>query len=162
MILKLYNYVLDADIEATTDYYKNLSLCECAACRNFYAQAKTAFPLLTDFLSKTGIDISRPDEICGLFDPAEDKMDYHMVAYTVVGKIITSGKNEIDIWDNDLFLSITIDDTYVPNEQRAEAYFTVMVYGIRLPWVLDEPYPEEPPKRNRMGWVKKLFGKNHI
>lgn len=146
MLMEFDDYVLDADIEATTDYYRNLSLCECADCRNFYAQVKTALPMLTDFLSKLGIDVSRPDEISSVFNHAEGKEDYLMVAYTVCGKIITSGKYEIDIRDNDLFLSAGIDNLYVPNEQKTNEYFTVAIYGICLPWVLNEPYPEKPPK----------------
>ena len=50
-------------------------------------------------------------------------------------------KNEIDIYDN-LFLSIIAsDDTAPPNEQTGD-YFTFSVMQIRLPWILNEPFPD--------------------
>ena len=137
MILELGDCVLDVDIEAEVDYCKNLSLCDCDECRNYYARAKAELPLLTDFLSRMGIDVSAPDEISSFFDPAAGKVEYLMVAYTVVGRIIKNGKRPINIHDNGLFLNISIDTMYVPNEQKTEDHFTVTVCGIRLPWGFD-------------------------
>lgn len=156
MIIRLDSYVLDVDVEATKAYSLEHSLCECNEDRNFYAQARETFPKLTAFLAELGIMIERPDEI-GSF-PLENVIDYHFVAYTVVGEVIEAGKYEIDLFDGNLFLNIVINDWYVPNEQKTTKYFTVTVYNIRLPWILDEPFPiEELSKPSIFSKIKGLF-----
>ena len=68
-------------------------------------------------------------------------------------------KYEIDLQEGELFLNIVIDDNYIPNEQKEE-YFVISVYGIKLPWVLDEPLPDVIPTTNFFGKIKKIFKKN--
>ena len=140
MIIRKDGYVLDVDIEATRRYSKEHSLCECDEDRNLYAQIRERFPKLTVFLAELGLLIDRPDETgsCAM----DDDIDYHFVAYTVIGNILESNKYEIDMFDGGLFLNIVIDHWYIPNDQKADGYFTVTVYGIDLPWVLDEPFPK--------------------
>ena len=87
-------------------------------------------------------------------------IDYHFVSYTVIGNILESDKYEIDMFDGEQFLNIVIDNWYVPNEQKTDRYFTVTVYGIDLPWVLDEPFPESATQKKMFSLVeriKKLF-----
>ena len=105
-----------------------------------FAQIKEKFPKLTTFLAELGLLIDRPDETgsCAM----DGYIDYHFVSYTVIGNILESDKYEIDMFDGELFLNIVIDNWYVPNEQKTDRYFTVTVYGIDLPWVLDEPFPK--------------------
>lgn len=130
------DWKFSVDIEKTKEYYKTHSICECADCRNFYAQIEEKLPKLKDFLSEFGVDVSRPDENASI--ECEDSIDYLSVDYTVCGEIIEVGKYEIDIYDN-LFLSIVVnDDCVCPNEQTGK-YFTFTVFQIVLPWVLDEP-----------------------
>jgi hypothetical protein len=124
------------DIEKTREYYKNLSLCDCGECRNYYLQIEEKLPKLKEFLEEFGVDISRPDEISSF--TYENEIDYSTVYYTVCGEIVESSEYEIDLCDN-LFLSIVVHDGCpVPNEQTGQ-YFTFSVFQIRLPWVLDEP-----------------------
>ena len=160
MIVKKQDSKMDIDLENTREYYQAHSLCDCPCCRNLYVQIKSAFPLLSEFLSDLGVDISRPDEAgsCEM----ENEIDYVFVSYTVCGKILEYNEYEIDIKDN-LFLSIIIGDSFIPNEQKND-YFVVTVYGIRLPWVLDEPFPETTPitptKNGLLYKLKARFQKN--
>ena len=127
------------DIEKTREYYKNLSLCDCGECRNYYLQIEEKLPKLKEFLEEFGVDISRPDEISSF--TYENEIDYSTVYYTVCGEIAESSKYEIDIYDN-LFLSIIPNDDKAPPNEQTGQYFTFSVFQIRLPWVLDEPFPD--------------------
>ncbi len=159
MIIKKGAYVFDINIEATTNYYKANSLCQCPACKNFYAQAKNTFPSLTQFLSEFGVDISRPDELST--HSINGKIYYQFVAYTVVGKIVESDKQKIDITDGNLLFNIVIDNTYIPNEQSTKEIFTVTAYGIELPWELNKLCPEKTPKKSIINKIKCLFKKEN-
>ena len=157
VIVETGGYVLDVDVEVTREYYRTLSLCECSGCRNFYAQAEERLPALTRFLSDMGVDINRPDELA---DYAADKeRHYSCLAYTVVGTIARHGKKKIKLNDNSCDLKITIDNSYIPNEHKTDNYFTVTVYGVHLPWVLNEPFEEFAPNKNLIQRIKSLFGK---
>ena len=161
VIIRKDGYVLDVDVEETLKYSKEHLLCDCSEDRNLYAQIRGKFPKLTAFLAELGLLIDRPDETgsCAV----NDYIDYHFVSYTVIGNILESDKYEIDMFDGGMFLNIVIDNWYVPNEQKTDQYFTVTVYGIYLPWVLDEPFPESviPGKRiSLLERIKKIFGWN--
>lgn len=161
MILRKYKYTFDVDVENTFKYSKEHTLCDCNEDRNLYSQIADKFPKLKEFLAEFGLLIERPDETGS--SAVEDYIDYHFVSYTVIGKILESDKYEIDMFDGGLFLSIVIDNGYIPNEQKIDKYFTVTVYGIALPWVLDEPFPENVVTRNKMPFISKiksLFYKN--
>ena len=136
--IQVNEYVFSVDVEKTKAYYQTHSLCNCECCLNFYAQIEEKLPKLADFLSEFGIDISRPDEIYSV--EMDNYIDYIQVDYTACGNIETMGKFEIDIEDN-LFLSIVIVDGFVSPNEQTEAYFTISVMSIELPWVLDEPFP---------------------
>lgn len=150
-------YIFEVDIGKTIEYYNTHSLCECDCCKNFYAQIKDKFPNLESFLSDFGVDISKPDECMSV--ELDNTIQYIGVDYTVCGKVATMGQYEIDIQDN-LFFSIVITDGFAsPNEQTSE-YFTISVYNIELPWVLDKPFPKPIPFKaisKTKGFLKKVF-----
>lgn len=124
-------------------------------CRNYYAQIKNKLPKLNDFLREFGVDVSKPDEIMSV--KMDDYIDYINVDYTVCGSIKSMGKYEIDIYDN-LFLSIVITEGFAsPNEQTGE-YFTISVMQIKLPWVLDEPFPKSITEKTVLK-TKNIFQK---
>lgn len=158
MLIQKQDYILDIDIEETRDYYKNNSLCECTDCKNFYLQAQDKFPLLTKFLDDLGVYISRPDELSA--NNINNEIDYNFISYTIAGKIIQSDKYEIDMMDGGMFLNIVINNSYIPNEQRTDEYFTVTVYGVRLPYILQEPYSGSFKKKNIIERIKRIFKKN--
>jgi hypothetical protein len=132
-------YVFEVDIEKTIDYYKSHSLCGCDCCENFYAQINGKFPKLESFLSRLGVDISKPDEAMSV--ELDHTIQYISVDYTVCGKIILMGQYEIDIQDNPFISLVIIDGFASPNEQTSE-YFTISLNNIELPWVLDKPFPK--------------------
>lgn len=133
------NYIFEVDLEKTKEYYKTHSLCDCAYCRNYYAQAQSKFPELNDFLNKFGVNISKPDEISSV--ETDHEIDYLSVDYTVCGCVKSADKDGIDIL-NSPHLHITVINGFVsPNEQTGE-YFTISVAQIKLPWVLNEPVPK--------------------
>ena len=157
-IIKKEDYVFDVDIERTKEYYLTRTLCDCNECQNYYRQAENTFLKIKDFLSDFGIDISRPDEICSTYDKGQ--VEYYAVAYTAIGECIQCGEFEFDIEDNGLFLNIVINKTPVyPNEQEDRQCFEIVIYNIRLPWVLEEPHEEEKAKRSFLSKIKNLFSK---
>jgi len=148
-------YIFSVDIERTQAYYRTHSLCDCACCRNFYALAKISFPELDTFLSQFGVDIARPDEI-GCVEE-ENQIDYTFVAYTVCGKLESMGEYEIDVYDGPVPASIVVTNGFSsPNEQTGD-YFTLTVMQLKLPFVLDEPFPEPIPIPKRSRLFSKLF-----
>lgn len=157
-IIKKGKYTFSADIEKTKAYYKDLAACDCADCRNYYAQVKDIFPKLNGFLAEFGVDILKPDEAVSV--ETNSCVDYLSVAYTVCGSIETMGKGEIIIYDN-LPLSISVADGFVLPNMQSDEYFTLSVEGIQLPWVLDEPFPESAAKTPSKikSIAKRIFGK---
>ncbi len=154
MILELEGKKFELDIETNKEYYATHSLCDCFGCRNFYIQAKKKYPLLNDFLKKFGVDISKPDEI-SWGDLIEDELDYIIVHYTVSGKIVDTDKYEVDIADT-TFLSLVIENGYVPNNRETDDYFNISVYGILLPYILDEPFTtKEEVKKKFVDFFKR-------
>jgi len=148
---------MNIDIDRTRDYYRTHSLCDCSCCRNLYAQIKERLPLLDKLLSEFGIDSARPDEVGSTEE--NDGIDYLFVSYTVCGKIESHGKYTLKLTDGDMPLEIVVGDYFVPNEQKGD-YFVVGVYGIKLPWVLDEPFPiPVPAKSNFREKIKVFFRK---
>jgi len=140
-IIKKDNFIFYADVEKTKEYYLSNSVCDCPWCRNLCAQIKDFSPELSDFLSEFGVDICRPDESVDF--PEKDRVYYSLVGYTVTGYIETSGIYKTKI--GDLNIQITNGDSpyyWFPNEQK-EPHFFISVSGITLPWVLDEPIPDE-------------------
>ena len=159
-IVKKEDYVFDVDIEKTKDYYLTRTLCDCDECQNYYRQAENTFPKLKGFLSDFGIDIIRPDEICSIYN--KGAVDYLVVAYTAVGECVKCGEYEIDIEDGGLFLNLVINNTPVyPNEQEDRQCFEIVVYNIRLPWVLETPHEEERPKMSLWTKIKRLLKKDN-
>lgn len=144
---------MDVDVEKTREYCRSLSLCDCLTCRNFYAQAKNALPELKEYLGRFGVAIDRPDEIvCG--DTGE-KTEYLCVSYTVCGKIIEGDECELCVQSGGLELEVTISGSYIPNEQHDD-YFVVSVYGIVLPWVLEES-PAQMEKKKYIRLLPRIF-----
>ena len=153
--IKIDEYTFSVDVEKTREYYKTHSLCDCASCRNFYAQARGKLPKLDELLTQFGVDISRPDEIWSV--EADDHIDYISTDYTACGRVEEMGKYEIDLNDEQ-FLSVVVTDGFTsPNEQTGE-YFTLSVDNIPLPWVLNEPFPK-PIKATAPSKLKRFFGK---
>ena len=159
-IIEKEDYVFDVDIDKTREYYATRTLCDCNECQNFYRQAESTFPKLKDYLSHFGIDISRPDEICSTYHWGEDR--YFAVSYTAVGECVKCGEYEIDIEDGGTVISLVINkDPVFPHEQEEGRCFEIVLYNVRLPWVLEEPHEEEKAKVGIWTRIKRLFIKEN-
>lgn len=151
-------YVFEVDVEETANYYKTHLLCECDNCKNYYAQINGKFPKLEEFLSGFGIEISKPDEIFSV--ESEGSVDYFNIDYTACGRISEMSNREIEIYDS-LPLGIAVTDGFAsPNSQKGD-YFTLSVWGIELPWVLDKDFPKPIPaeKRKELRRKRRIFGR---
>lgn len=155
-IIEKEDYIFDVDIEKTKEYYSTKILCDCDECQNYYRQAENTFSKLKGFLSDFGIDIARPEEIHSTY--SKGRVDYHAVSYTAVGECIQCGQYEFDIEDDGLFLNLVINKSPVyPNEQEDRQCFEIVVYNIRLPWVLETPHENEVTKISLWAKIKRLF-----
>ena len=125
MKIELCNGIFEVDIEKTKLYSQTHSLCDCAGCRNYYAQANKILPDCKEILSKFGVDIERPDEI-GWIDCENNTFRYLFVAYTVVGEIISKMQEDLEMKENEKLYNITIDNEYIPNEQKGK-YFVITI-----------------------------------
>lgn len=106
-------------------------------------------------LSRLGVSVERPDEISSSI--SEGIVDYHFVAYTVIGKMENKDKYELELFDDGAHLKIVLDKQYVPNEQKTEDYFTLTVYNIKLPWAFNEPFPEEKSIKKVFSQIKRML-----
>ena len=136
MIFEQEGKKFDIDFEKTKEYYASRALCDCPACRNFYLLIKEKYVLLNNFLNKFGVDIANPEEIVW-GDIHNGELDCVVVCYTVKGSILETDNYEIDIMDH-TFVSIVVEDGHKRNDEETEKYFVLSVYGIYLPYIIDE------------------------
>ena len=156
-IIERNGYRFRVDLPATRAYYESHSLCDCSCCRNLYAGIKKRFPKLDAFLRDFGVDVARPDEASSSEESAS--IEYFEVDYTVCGRVEAMGENEFDLAEA-IPVSVAVRDGFVaPNEQTGE-YFTLSVYGIRLPWLLDELVPQ-PQSARRFAGVRQILNRKH-
>ena len=62
--------------------------------------------------------------------------------------MLETDQYEIDISDT-TFLSIIVENGYIPNNQETDDYFIVSVYGIVLPYILEEPFTQKVKSKRR-------------
>ena len=146
MIIKKEDYVMDVDIEQTKGYYTSNLLCDCPSCRNYYTQVKNNFRLLNHFLLELGVDIARPDELCGV--ESDNKIKYLFATYTVFGKILEFDQYEIDLFEDSGDVSLVINNFCDSGEQKTSC-FVITVYNVALPWVLNESFKSCSNKKHR-------------
>ena len=153
-----YNMTLDVDVEKTKAYYQNRPQLENIEIKNFEKQAKEAAPLLNDFLTELGVDITKPDELCYCWKDEKGILHYN-VAYTVTGRIIRAIQYEAILQDKSA-LHLVLETEYVPNKQT-EPYFAFTIYNIEMPWILEEAFPEMKKVENtaRESFLKKMIKK---
>lgn len=158
-------YLFLVDIEDTKEQYKNLTLCECPNCQNFYAQIKGKFPKLEAFLEEFGIDAEKPDAIDGVY--LGNHAEYVWIDYAVSGRMETidghkvAYEEQLELKLDDFPATIVISEQFIyPNKREGEC-FAVSIKGLTLPWVLEEertlsPILEEEYRPNKSGVFAKL------
>lgn len=147
--------VFSVDVETTEKYCAAQALCDCPYCRNYYAQIASALPRLSAFLHVFGADALRPDEVSSI--EVGDHIAYLSVDYTICGKIDAMPQNETDIC-GDPPIHFAFTDGFVSPNTQTEAYFTISVTDLLLPWGLDEPFPTAARER-ASAKIKRLFRK---
>ena len=144
------------DIEKTREYYRGHSLCNCADCRNYYAQIKAQMPELDAFLESFGVDIERPDECISI--ETDSAINYINVDYTVCGRTDGFDEAEIKIPSKPLPAIVASNGFCSPNEQTG-TYFTLSIMDISLPWVLDEPFDGQTPPEKKTSFFNSYKAK---
>ena len=127
-------YDFKVDTEATKSYYQQLSdtdICDCAYCRNYIREIRLAYPQLSDYLHKLGIEIEKPFELMPLEEDAEGYIDYIGEQYIVMGDKV--GFTDTAIND----VQITIADSH-PATNIEDAHFVIEISPIRLRWKRNE------------------------
>lgn len=139
------------DIEANREYYRQNSLCDCSACRNFYSQIGGKYPELKEFLLEFGVEIARPDELIWVTEK-EGEIDY-IAMYTVAGEVLSLQTEEMQIGAQQIAVDKTVD---FPNERELPC-FGLTVFPLFLPWILKEPFPDAEPKNGAFQKIVELF-----
>ncbi len=115
----------------TENYYRTLdnnSLCSCDYCKNYYKEAKAAYPELSDYLAGIGVDIEKPFETMPL-EPYEGMIEYIAVQYIVMG-------NAADFKSEDVNgVHIDIADSH-PMIEIDEEHYVIEISPIRLKWMI--------------------------
>ena len=115
------------DIAKTKEYYAQLDysdLCQCDDCKNYVKKIKASYPLIDDYLSQFGIDITKPFETAPV-DVDEDTIMYLMAQYIVMGK--SDGFEDTKI--NDVEISITESH---PMTNITEPHFVIEICPVYL------------------------------
>ena len=145
-------YVFLTDIEANRKYYRQNSLCDCSACRNFYAQISGKYPELEAFLFEFGVDIARPDEL--IWMERKEKMEY-IAMYTARGEANSLLPEVLQLATQQIVVNQTAD---FPNERELPC-FGLTASSFSLPWVLSEPFPGSEQKKGILFKIVEGFKK---
>ncbi len=117
------------NIDRTKQYYYHLTgadICDCEYCQNYVREVKAAYPELTFFLKKMGVDIEKPFEAIPV-GPADGVMFYSGVQYVVMGK--ADDFEDTSVGD----VSIFITDSH-PMTDIEEDHFVLEISPVYLRW----------------------------
>ena len=119
---------VNADVLKTTEYYRSIaenSLCDCAYCRSYRLQVRSAFPEASEYLDSLGVDIEKPFETSPLEPDENGMLDYCCCQYIVFGTCEPSYYHKID--DVEIRIATSYPDTGLEEE-----HFVLELYPIRL------------------------------
>ena len=122
---------MNVDIANTKAYYNSItetSLCECAYCRNYRLQVKSAFPKVAEYLYSFGIDIEKPFETSPLEPNENGMLEYCCCQYIAFGTCNTEYHYRIDN------VEFRIATSY-PSTGIEQEHFVIELYPIHLKFV---------------------------
>ena len=122
---------MNVDIANTKAYYNSItetSLCECAYCRNYRLQVKSAFPKVAEYLYSFGIDIEKPFETSPLEPDEKNMLEYCCCQYIVFGKCAPEYSYKID--DVEFRMATSHPHTGIEKE-----HFVLELFSIRLKYI---------------------------
>jgi len=152
MIVKVADWVFDADIPATMEYSAGIweDHCTCGYCRNFYETLDGAYPSLKDFLKQFGMNSLTPEEM----SPIEPTLC--MASYCISGTIVKKGVFPLD--SGDVVFAVTTDAQNPLYEPPFGKPFFVLTSGLlELPWVLDEDMNEVISPANEPEYLERML-----
>ena len=152
MIVKVADWVFDADIPATMEYSAGIweDHCTCGYCRNFYETLDGAYPSLKDFLKQFGMSSLTPEEM----SPIEPTLC--MASYCISGTIVKKGVFPLD--SGDVVFAVTTDAQNLLYEPPFGKPFFVLTSGLlELPWVLDEDMNEVISPANEPEYLERML-----
>lgn len=86
---------MKVNVEENKNYYsKDLELCNCGYCENYYKKIKKTYPKVSKYLENLGIDIEKPFELSYL-EPLNGKLEYISCEYVSFGSIDENYKYKI-------------------------------------------------------------------
>ena len=122
---------MNVDIANTKAYYNSItetSLCECAYCRNYRLQVKSAFPKVAEYLYSFGIDIEKPFETSPLEPDEKGMLEYCCCQYIAFGTYNTEYHCRIDN------VEFRIATSY-PSTGIEQEHFVIELYPVHLKFV---------------------------
>lgn len=120
------------DIQKNQKYYESLmpgDLCQCAYCRNYVKEIKTAYPLVSEYLESMGIDIEKPFETMPLEPDEKQNIEYIAVQYIAFGDKAHFKQTVISD------ITIDIAETH-PSTDIRDNHFIIEIFPIILKWVM--------------------------
>ena len=115
----------------TKEYYNSLSeasLCDCAYCRNYRLQVKSAYPKIAEYLCSLGIDIEKPFETSPLEPDENGMLEYCCCQYIAFGSCEAEYHHKID------GVELRIATSY-PKTGVEQAHFVIELYPVQLKFV---------------------------
>ena len=122
---------MNVDIAKTKAYYKSIietSMCDCAYCRNYRLQVKSAFPKVAEYLYSLGIDIEKPFETSPLEPDENGMLEYCCCQYIAFGTFNSEYHYRID--NVEFRIAISYPSTGIEQE-----HFVIELYPVHLKFV---------------------------
>ena len=122
---------MNADITKTREYYNSItetSLCDCAYCRNYRLQVKSAYPEVAEYLYSLGIDIEKPFETSPLEPNENGMLEYCCCQYIIFGKFEPEYHHRI----GDVEFRVA---TSYPGTGIEQEHFVIELFPVQLKYV---------------------------
>ena len=122
---------MNVDIARTKAYYNSITetaLCECAYCRSYRLQVKSAFPKIAEYLYSFGIDIEKPFETSPLEPDENGMLEYCCCQYIAFGTYNHEYHYRIDN------IEFRIATSY-PSTGIEQEHFVIELYPVQLKFV---------------------------
>lgn len=117
-------------IEKTREFYRDYDdICDCAYCKNYIREIRNAYPELSAYLDKLGVDIEKPFEISP-GEPSRGYIEYLGAQYIIIGNKDDFRKGKLK--------NITIDLTkFFPDPCIDDDYYVIEIHPLKLKWTIE-------------------------
>lgn len=150
MLIELADWQLEVDIPLTMalSVGQTHDHCTCGYCRNYYAAIDSAYPAIRPFLSRFGVDVEGPDELCP-FEPT-----IYEATYIVQGYILRKGSHNLTVANIPLEICSSEDSDICT--EHPKPYFTLCIGLMELPWLLAEPMDDVVSPANEEEFLHRM------